>query len=313
MKKEDLFDVIIVGGSYAGLSAAMALGRSLRKVLVIDSGKPCNRQTPHSQNFLTRDGETPAQISAIAQEQVLKYPTVSFLADLAIKAHAQPDGFVVETASNQSFRSRKLVLTTGVEDLMPPITGFAECWGISVLHCPYCHGYEVHGQHLGILANGDTAYEMVRLIQNWSSTLTLFTNGLSTLTPDQRQLINQLNVPIIETELMDIEHEQGHLKTLRFSDGSDHEVDALYSRVTSRQQSDLAVTLGCDTTKSGLISATEFGQTNIPGLYVAGDNSTPLRQVSVAVANGGKVGVWINRELIDEDLATRFLPASLLS
>ncbi|MFD2935857.1 NAD(P)/FAD-dependent oxidoreductase [Spirosoma flavum] len=313
MEKDNLFDVIIVGGSYAGLSAAMALGRSLRNVLIIDSGKPCNRQTPHSHNFLTRDGETPVQIAAIAQEQVLRYPTVSFLTDFATKVHSEPFGFAVETASCQQFNSRKLLLATGVEDLMPPISGFAECWGQSVLHCPYCHGYEVHGQRLGILANGEVAYEMVRLIQHWSTNLTLFTNGFATLTPDQRQLIDQLSVPIIETELTAIEHEQGQLKTLRFTDSSAHELDALYSRVAFRQHSDLAMQLGCDMAETGLITATEFGQTNVPGVYAAGDNSLLFRQVSIAVANGGKAGARLNGELVTDDLAVRFLPASLLT
>ena len=305
MQQKNSFDVIIVGGSYAGLSAAMVLGRSLRNVLVIDNGKPCNRQTPHSHNFLTRDGETPANISFIAKKQVLQYPTVSFLTDLAINAYSESVGFVVETATGQQFKSKKMLLATGVEDQMPAITGFAECWGRSVLHCPYCHGYEVHGQQLGILANGDTAYEMVRHIQHWSPTMTLFTNGPATLTSDQRQIINQLNVPILEVEIAAIEHENGQLKNLRFTDGSAYELDAIFSRVPFRQHSDLANQLGCDLAESGLIKATEFGQTNVAGVCVAGDNSSSMRQVSLAVTKGNLAGVWINRELIEEDLAVR--------
>ena len=313
MEKDKVFDVIIVGGSYAGLSAAMALGRSLRHVLILDSGKPCNRQTPHSHNFLTRDGETPAQITSIAREQVLRYPTVSFQNDLAAKAWSASFGFTVETATGHHFTARKLLLATGLEDLMPPIDGFAACWGRSVLHCPYCHGYEVHGQELGVLATGDVAYDMVRLIQNWSSRLTLFTNGPTTLSPDQRQLIDQLNVPVIETELAAIEHQQGQLTNLRFIDGSIYTLDALYSRVPFQQQSDLAVQIGCELTESGLVKASEFGQTSIPGVFAAGDTSSQLRQVAAAVTNGSKAGVWLNRELIDEDLAKRFSPVSLLS
>lgn len=310
MQQKDLFDVIIVGGSYAGLSAAMTLGRSLRNVLVIDSGKPCNRQTPHSHNFLTRDGETPATISAIAKEQVLQYPTVSFLNDLATNAYTELGGIVVKTATGQQVKAKKLILATGIEDLMPAIPGFAECWGRSVLHCPYCHGYEVHGQRLGILTNGDTAYEMVRHIQHWSPTMTLFTNGPATLTSNQRQVIDQLNIPILETEIAAIEHENGQLKNLRFMDGSAYELDAIFSRVPFRQHSDLANQLGCDLAESGLIKTAEFGQTNVSGVYAAGDASSPMRQVSLAVLKGNLAGVWINRELIEEDLAVR-LQASI--
>lgn len=309
MNKDFLVDVIIVGGSYSGLSAALTLGRSLRKVLIIDSGKPCNRQTPHSHNFLTRDGETPATIAAIAREQVLQYPSVSFLSNLVVKANANSDGFLIETADNQRFAARKLILATGVDDIMPPISGFAECWGRSVLHCPYCHGYEVAGRQLGILANGDMAYEMVRLIQHWSTDLVLFTNGASTLTPEQLQTINQLNVPTIETTISAIAHEPGQLTELRFADGSAYALDALYSRVSFRQHTDLAQQLGCVMTESGLIGTTEFGKTNIPGVYTAGDSSSPMRQVAMAVTNGSLAGVWVNRELIDEDLSARLSPA----
>ena len=139
--KRNHFDVIIIGGSYSGLSAAMSLGRSLRQVLVIDSGLPCNKQTPHSHNFITQDGEKPAVISAKAKLQVDIYKTVQFFNGLAVKAFKKNKGFEITTESGDVFTSRKVLFATGVKDLLPEINGFAECWGISVLHCPYCHGY----------------------------------------------------------------------------------------------------------------------------------------------------------------------------
>ena len=123
------FEVIIIGGSYAGLSAATSLGRALRKVLVIDSGKPCNRQTPHSHNFLTRDGETPAAITQIAMEQLMMYDTVKLIADTAVEATAKEDGFRIQTLSGKKYLAKKLLFATGIKDLMPNIPGFAECWG----------------------------------------------------------------------------------------------------------------------------------------------------------------------------------------
>src|SRR5688500_3542764 len=140
MIEKNSFDVIIIGGSYAGLSAAMALGRSLRNVLVIDSGNACNKQTPHSHNFITNDGNTPAEIAKKAKEQVMQYDTVKFLTGLATIARKSESGFEIETQNGEVFRSAKLLISTGISDIMPPIQGFAECWGISVLHCPYCHG-----------------------------------------------------------------------------------------------------------------------------------------------------------------------------
>ncbi|GAB3498536.1 FAD-dependent oxidoreductase [Spirosoma knui] len=311
MNAMDNYDVIIVGGSYAGLSAAMLLGRSLRKVLVIDSGKPCNRQTPHSHSFLTRDGETPAQIAAIAREQVLAYPTVALINDLVGQAQTTSTGFIVESATGQQFTSRKLMLATGVEDIMPDIDGFAACWGRTVLHCPFCHGYEVHSQPLGILANGETAYELVRLIQHWSKDLTLFTNGPATLADEQRQVIAQLGIPVVDHEIRRLDHVGGNLRALQFQDGTHHELTAIFSRVPFRQHSNLAEQLGAEPTDMGLVKATPLGQTNIPGLYVAGDNSTFMRQVSVAVTNGSMAGVGIHKELMEEDLAAILSSASV--
>lgn len=296
------FDVIIVGGSFAGLSAAMLLGRSLRNVLVIDGGKPCNWQAPHSHGFLTRDGETPAQLTAIAKEQALAYPTVTFQTDLVIKASSTADGFAVQTASGQPFLSRKLLLATGVYDTMLAIDGFAECWGRSILHCPYCHGYEVHSQPLGILANGEVANHLVRLIYHWSKDLTLFTNGPANLTLEQRAFITQLGVPILEEPINAVEHEQGQLQALRFQSGARHELTAIFSHVPNRQHTDLANQLGCALTDTGLIQVSPFGQTSVPGIYAAGDSSSPMRQLAAAVASGSMAGAMLNREMIEEDL-----------
>ncbi|QKZ12195.1 NAD(P)/FAD-dependent oxidoreductase [Spirosoma sp. KUDC1026] len=296
------YDVIIVGGSAAGLSAAMLLGRSLRNVLIIDGDKPCNRQTPHSHGFLTRDGETPAQLIAIAKEQALAYPTVTFQTDLVTDASQTASGFAIQTASGQPFTSRKLILATGVYDLMPAIDGFADCWGRSILHCPYCHGYEVHSQPLGILARGETANHLVRLIYHWSKNLTLFTNGPAELTPEQRSFISRIGVPIVEEPVVAVEHEQGQLQALRFQSGERHELTAIFSHVPNRQHTDLASQLGCTLTDTGLIQVSSFGQTSVPGIYAAGDCSSPMRQIAAAVASGSMAGAMLNREMIEEDL-----------
>jgi len=140
------FDVIIIGGSYAGLSAALALGRSLRKVLIMDSGLPCNRSTPHSHNFLTHDGERPAVIAEQARTKVLAYKTVTWWNGLAVSGRKTGSGFEIITQNDGIFYGRKLIFATGIRDILPDIKGFAECWGISVIHCPYCHGYEFRGE-----------------------------------------------------------------------------------------------------------------------------------------------------------------------
>jgi len=159
-----MYDVIIIGGSYAGLAAAMTMGRSLRDTLVIDSGKPCNAQTPYSHNFITQDGETPAAISVKAKQQVLKYSTVSFEEDLVKEVSGENGNFKVSTLSEKHYKTKKLIFATGIKDLMPELKGFADCWGITAIHCPYCHGYEVKSKNTGILVNDESALDFAKLI-----------------------------------------------------------------------------------------------------------------------------------------------------
>ena len=142
MKSNKLVDVVILGGSYAGLSAAMALGRAVRNVLIIDSRKPCNIQTPYSHNFITQDGKTPTEISTLAKLQVEKYKSIEFYNGLAVNGLKTIHGFEIITQNGDKFMAKKLIFATGVKDIMPNIKGFAACWGISVIHCPYCHGFE---------------------------------------------------------------------------------------------------------------------------------------------------------------------------
>ncbi|MCE7054944.1 NAD(P)/FAD-dependent oxidoreductase [Algoriphagus sp. AGSA1] len=295
------FDVIIVGGSYAGLSAAMALGRSLRKVLVIDAGKPCNRQTPHSHNFLTQDGKTPAEISTLARQQVELYDTVTFLSDYAVSGKKSEEGFEIQTESGKGFQSKKLILATGVKDIMPQIPGFAECWGISVIHCPYCHGYEVRNQKTGILANGDFAFEFGKMITNWTGDLTLFTNGKSTLTDEQTAKLTGKGVSVIETEIDHISHTNGNLEQLILKDGTNIPLQALYAKADFTQSSNLPSSLGIELTDHGHIKVDPMQKTSIPGIYACGDSTTQFRSVSYAVSTGTMAGAACNKELIEAE------------
>ncbi len=296
-----MYEVIIIGGSYAGLSAALTLGRSLRQVLVIDSGKPCNWQTPHSHNFLTQDGQTPAAIAAQARGQVLAYPTVQWHEGQVTAAIKQPDGFVLQTEAGSSFMAKKLLFATGITDQMPDLKGFSQCWGISVLHCPYCHGYEVRSQPLGILANGDMAFDFCQLIRHWSRELTLFTNGPATLSATQREQLAQRGIAILEKQLQYLEHQQGQLRELVFEDGDKQALSALFARIPFAQHCPLPQQLGCQLTETGLIQVDEFQQTSVTGVYAAGDNAGMLRAVSVATAAGTKAGAFINHHLIREE------------
>ena len=297
------FEVIIIGGSYSGLSAAMALGRSLRHVLVIDSGLPCNRKTPHSHNFLTQDGETPAAISAKAKLQVEQYKTVQFYNELAVKAVKTETGFKIITESGKVFTSKKILFATGVKDLLPEIKGLAECWGISILHCPYCHGYEVKGKKTAIVANGEMGFEYAKMISNWTKDLRLLTNGKSTLTLEQTEVVKKHNIEIIESEIASFEHENGIVQQIVFKDDSKIDARAVYYRPAMEQHCPLPEDLGCDINENGLIQVDFMQKTTIDGVYASGDCTTQMRSVAFAVSTGSFVGVAINSALISENFS----------
>jgi thioredoxin reductase len=301
MKQEKRYDVIIVGGSYAGLAAGMALGRSLRKVLIIDSANPCNKQTPHSHNFLTNDGKKPGEIARLAKEQVMIYPTVNFFDGLATSALKIETEFEVHVLSGEIFTGRKLILASGIKDIPPELPGFSESWGISVLHCPYCHGYEVRGEKTGILANGDSAFEYASLISNWTKDLTLYTNGKSSLTNTQALQLAKHNIRIIESEIERLEESNGYLRHIIFKNGNKTPVTALYTRLPFVQHSDIPEILGCEITSDGYIKIDASQKTTVHGVFACGDNTSRMRTVANAVSMGTTTGLMVNKELIEED------------
>jgi len=298
------YDVIIIGGSYSGLSAALALGRALRSVLIIDDGKPSNKQTPFSHNFLTQDGKTPSEITDIAKNQVLKYENVTSLNATAIKGNATPNGFEIQINSDERFYAKKLVFATGITDIMPGIEGYSDCWGKSVLHCPYCHGYEVRNEKTGILGNGEIGFELSKLISHWTKDLTLFTNGTSTLTNEQTSLLSSRNISIIENEIKRLEHNNGRLERIFFKNDSSVSAKVIYAKSQFRQHSLIPETLGCEITEEGYIKVDSLNKTTIDGIYACGDNMTRIRTVANAVAMGTTTGMMLNKELIEENFKT---------
>jgi thioredoxin reductase len=295
------FDVIIIGGSYSGLSAGMSLGRSLRNVLIIDNGKPCNRQTPHSHNFITHDGKTPAEIAQLAKKDVEKYNTVKFYNGTVATTIKTTEGFDAKISSGEKFHAKKLILASGIKDLMPDIPGFAECWGISVLHCPYCHGYEVKNEVTGILSNGDMAYEFSKLIFNMTKTLTLFTNGKATLTDEQVEKLNQNKIILNEDEIVAIKHENGSIQKIVFKNGKEVVLQALYAKIPFEQNINASDDLGCELTEQGFMKIDMMQKTTVPGVFACGDNVTMMRSVANAIAQGNFTGAVVNKELADKE------------
>ncbi|MEX2600181.1 MAG: NAD(P)/FAD-dependent oxidoreductase [Balneolaceae bacterium] len=300
MIEKNSFDVIIVGGSYAGLSAAMTLGRSLKRTLVIDSGKPCNRQTPHSHNFLTRDGQSPEKISTIARAQVEQYEAVKFYDGFAVAGKKADDEFEIITRSNENFYGKKLIFATGITDEIPDIPGFSECWGISVIHCPYCHGHEHRGERTGILANGEQAFHLASLVNNLTEKLVLLTKGKSDFSAEQMSKLKKHDIQINEAEVTRLEQKHGQLKGVVLADGETIELNALYAGLSFSQHSDIPMSLGCKLTEQGYIEVDNMQKTTVPGIYACGDNSAPFRSIANAVQTGNVVGAVVNMDLTNE-------------
>lgn len=301
MSAQKIYDVVIIGGSYAGLSAALALGRSLRHVLVIDNDNPCNKSAPEAHNFLTNDGVNPCEIRDKAKEQIKHYKTVVF-ANYTVTnvVKTENNHFKIVSENSKPVKCKKVLFATGITDTLPNIQGFKACWGISILHCPYCHGYEVANKKLGVLGNGDMGYEMAKTICHWAGDLTLFTNGASTLAPEEVLLLNKHNITVIENEITNIVHNNGYITEVQFEDTEPEKLDALFTQLPFVQQCDIPEKLGCEFTDNGFIKVSKTMETSIPGIYAAGDCLTLFRSVANAVAAGNKAGATINKQFISE-------------
>lgn len=301
MSEHTVFDVIIIGGSYSGLAAGMALGRALKKVLIVDDGKPCNRQTPYSHNFITNDGKSPKEIADLAKLQVKKYDTVSFFNGLAINGNKTETGFEIIVSSGETFASKKLIFATGIIDLLPGIEGAAACWGISVLHCPYCHGYEVRYEKTGILASGEAAFDFAALISNWTKDLTLFTNGQPAFTPEQTAKFKKHNIQVADKQIKKLEHTNGQIQNIVFADGTKAFIKALYAIAPFEQHCKIPESLGCQLTDEGYIKVDVFQETTVKGILACGDNAARMRTVANAVAMGTTAGMTASKSMILEE------------
>lgn len=300
MTNTNSYDVIIIGGSYSGLAAAMALGRALKKVLIIDEGKPCNRQTPFSHNFITQDGKPPLEIAAMAREQLKPYDTVTFFSGHATAAKPVENGFEISVITGEVFAARKIIFATGIRDILPEIEGLSACWGISVLHCPYCHGYEVRHEKTAILGNGLFAYDLTRLVSNWTNELTVFTNGPSSFTAEQKEKLKKRNIEVVETAIEKLEHDKGYVKNIVFNDGSEFSIPVLYAPVPFEQHCKLPELLGCQLTEEGYIQVDPFMETSVAGVFACGDNAATMRTVANSVAMGTTAGMIVSKRMILE-------------
>ncbi len=292
-------DVLIIGAGPAGLSAALVLGRCLRTVLVYNSGEPRNRSSQAMHCYLSRDGVDPKDFIAGSRRQLDVYETVSLHNGVAVSAEAIDGGFKVAFADGATRTSRKLLLATGVRDVLPKIDGLAGCYGRSVHHCPYCDGYEHRDQALAVIGDGEKGAGLARLMRQWSADVTLCANG-DPVSAEHAQDLARAGVKVRLEKLRACEAKDGALERLIFADGPPLECSAVFFNTGQVQRSDLLSQLGCQFDDKGGVKTNHLEQTGVPGLYVAGDASRDLQFVVMAAAEGAKAAVAINAELLRE-------------
>lgn len=290
-------EVIVIGGSYAGMAAALQIGRARRRVLVIDAGLRRNRFAAVAHGLLGRDGVPPAQIAAEARAQLAAYPAISWHEGSAASARADGAGFTVETGDGQRISARRLVLATGVTDTLPDIPGLAERWGKSVFHCPYCHGYELDNGNIGVLATGPMSLHHALMLPDWGRT-TLLTNGA--FEPSAADL-EQLQARGVRVEHAHVLELIGEGASVRLDDGRTIAFDGLFTMPRTRPSSPLAEQLGCvleDGPMGPFVKVDEMKQTNIAGVFACGDAARAAGSLALAVGDGTMAGVAAHRSLI---------------
>ncbi|MFJ6087013.1 NAD(P)/FAD-dependent oxidoreductase [Streptomyces sp. NPDC092369] len=301
----DRYEVVIVGGGAAGLSAGLVLGRARRHTLVVDAGEPRNAPAAHMQGYLTRDGMSPAEFLATGREEIARYG-VELVRDRAVDATRDGD-FTITLAGGRTVRARALVIATGLKDELPNIPGLAERYGRDVLHCPYCHGWEVRDQAFGVLATTPMSVHQALMVSQWSKDVTLFLHTIaeSELTDHDLRRLAAAGVKVVPGEVAGLVVTDDRLNGVRLADGTVHDRSVLFTAPRAIPQTELPARLGADMQETPFGTypvIDERGLTSVPGLWTAGNASGFAEQVINAASRGYRAGAAINGELLMADL-----------
>ena len=293
---------LIVGGSFAGLSAALQLARARRKVQVVDAGLPRNRFAAHAHGVLGHDGTPGHELLARARAQLLAYPDATIIEGQAVSASSSTGGFSVQLADGRELSARRLLLATGQSDVLPVLPGIAERWGTAVLHCPYCHGYEIGGGPIGVLAASAMSVHQALLVSDWGA-VTFFTQGIDIGDEDLVLMANRA-IRVETTPVTGLGGAAPALDHAVLQDGRHIPLKALFVATQLRQNTAIAESLGCvmDETPQGRIVRTDdWKLTSVPGVYSAGDMARMPGNLGFAMCDGMAAGVGLHRSLVMED------------
>jgi len=301
------YDVLIVGGGAAGLSAALVLSRARRSVVVVDAGHPRNAPAAHMHGFLGSDGLPPSDLLDAGRREILGYGadlfpgTVSAITRGETETAAPP--FDVTLSDGTSIAARRILVSTGLRDDVPDIPGLKERWGRDVLHCPYCHGFEVRDQPLGVIGGTAEAVVHAQIIRQWSDDVVYFANGTTVGDPD-RERFQARDIAVVDGEITGLVIEHDQLTGVRLVSGEVVPRGAVFVRPRFVPNSGLLAGLGCESDANGWTTTDQTGRTSVPGVWAAGNAVNPRAQVITAAGEGSAAAIAINNDLVEEDIAT---------
>jgi len=295
------YDVAVIGGGAAGLSAAMVLARAGRQVVVVDAGEPRNAPASHMHGFLSRDGMPPAELLALGREEVEGYGG-QIVAGQVTGVRPSDGGFELALGDAPVLSARRLLVTTGLRDELPDVVGLRERWGRDVLHCPYCHGHEVRGRAFGVLGWTPEAARYAQVVRQWSDDVVLFA-APGTLSDEDREQLAARGIGTVEGVVREVLVEGDAVQGVALDDGRSVRRDVVFVPPRFVPNHDLLVELGCRLDDAGWVVTDRFGQTSLPGVWAAGNVSNPRAQVITAAGEGSTAAIAINAQLVDEDVS----------
>ena len=298
-----LFDCAIIGGGPAGLNAALVLGRARRNTVLFDNNRPRNAVTQESHGFITRDGIKPKEFREIAHKEIGKYPSVLYEKEEITSITKKDQLFELVTSNNELYQSKTIIISTGLRDVLPDIENISYYYGKSLFNCPYCDGWELRDKPLAVIIEEQTqGFHFIQTIYNWSKDLIVCTNGKPILNPDQKRLIHNKGIKIIESKIKNFEGKNGQMEKIHFENGESIIRKGGFVLPQPIQATDFAKKLGCEYNSSGGISVDFYGRTNIQGVHAAGDASVfAPAQLIIAAADGLKAAAGVNRDLIQKE------------
>ena len=289
------FDLVIAGGGPAGLSAALNLGRSRKRVLLCDSGPRRNAAAEQVHGFVTQDGTPPADFRRIARRQLEPYRSVEARDAQVEEIRGERGAFQVRLPAG-TVEARRILLCTGMIDELPDIDGYRELWGRSIFQCPYCHGWEVQDRKFGFLAPGPDLLDFALFLRNWTGDVVALTDGRYAVPPEARRRLEAGGVRVEERRIARLSASGGHLDRAEFADGEPLSLEVLFARPPQRQVA-IVESLGLALDGGGYVQVDENRETSVPGIYAAGDLVTPVQSATLAAASGALAAARLNHEL----------------